>query len=77
MADLGQTSRTIFGVDKVREVAPSRIVSPSVGSFQDMAFRKPTHDDAAVARAPLALPLPPSQLAPPPCTGEEVPYTSS
>lgn len=75
MADLGQTSRTISGVDKVRDAAPSRTVSPSVGSFQDMAFKKPTHDDTPHSRAPL--PLPPSQLAPPPSTGEEIPYTSS
>ena len=76
MADLGQTSRTISGVDKVREAAPSRTVSPSVGSFQDMAFRKLIHDDAAVPRAPIAVPLPPSQLTPVPVTREEVPYPS-
>ena len=77
MADLGQTSRTISGVDKVREAAPSRTVSPSVGSFQDMVFKKPTQDDAVEPRAPLRVPLPPSQLPPPPCSGEENPYTSS
>jgi hypothetical protein len=40
-----------------------------------MAFKKPTHDDTPHSRAPL--PLPPSQLAPPPSTGEEIPYTGS
>lgn len=77
MPDLGQTSRTISGVDKVRKAAPSRTVSPSVGSFQDTVFRMPTQDDAAVPRAPLEVPLPPSQLAHPPCTAEENPYTSA
>jgi hypothetical protein len=79
MADLGQTSRTISAVDKVREAAPSRTVSPSVGSFQDMAFRKPSQDDTVVHRAPLPrlMPLPPSQREPPPSTGEDIPATSS
>ena len=43
-ADLGQTSRTISGVDRVREQGPSRTPSPSVGSFQDMAARRPRQD---------------------------------
>ena len=79
MPDLGQTSRTISAVDKVREAAPSRTVSPSVGSFQDMAFKKPSHDDTVVPSAPmpLVLPLPPSQREPPPCTGEDIPSTST
>ena len=41
-----------------------------------MAFRKLIHDDATVPRAPIAVPLPPSQLAPVPVTREEVPYPS-
>ena len=79
VADLGQTSRTISAVDKVREAAPSRTVSPSVGSFQDKAFRKPSHDDMIEPRAPmpLVLPLPSSQREPPLCTGEDILGTSS
>ena len=46
IADLGQTSRTISGVDKVREPAPSRTSSPSVGSFQDLATRMPRQDNS-------------------------------
>lgn len=42
-----------------------------------MAFEKPHQDDTMVPKAPLPLPLPPSQRAPPPCTGEENPYSSS
>ena len=77
--DLGQTSRTMSAVDKIREAAPSRTVSPSVGSFQDMAFRKPPNDDSLVPRAPMPLvvPLPPAQREPPPSTREEIPGTSS
>ena len=77
MVDLGQTSRTIYVVDKVREAGPSQTLSPSVGSFQDMAFRKPTHDDTAPPRVPLPLPTLPSQRATSPCAGEEIPHISS
>ena len=61
-ADLGQTSRTISGVDRVREQGPSRTPSPSVGSFQDMAARRPRQDVPMVHRVTLpTVPLPHSQ----------------
>ena len=61
-ADLGQTSRTISGVDRVREPGPSRTPSPSVGSFQDMAARRPRQDDSVLHKVtPPTLPLPHSQ----------------
>jgi hypothetical protein len=42
-----------------------------------MAHRKPSHDDTVVPRAPLPLPLPPSQREPPPFTRGVLPGTSS
>lgn len=67
IADLGQTSRTISGVDRVREAAPSRTPSPSVGSFQDMAATRPRQDDSVVHKViPPTHPLPhPHRMAPP------------
>jgi hypothetical protein len=74
-ADLGQTSRTISGVDRVREAAPSRTPSPSVGSFQDMAATKPRQDDFVMQKVtppthPLSHPL---QMPPPPIRDKAVP----
>ena len=43
----------------MREPTPSRTPSPSVGSFQDMAARRPRQDDSVMHKiAPPTLPLP-------------------
>ena len=67
IADLGQTSRMISGVHMVREPAPSRTPSPSVGSFQDLAARRPRQDDSVMHNiTPPTHPLPHShRMAPP------------
>ena len=67
--DLGQTSRTISGVDRVQQAAPSRTPSPSVGSFPDLGTRKPREDDSLMQKAtPPARPPPQSHRMPPPAT---------
>ena len=69
IADLGQTSRTISGVDRVREAGPSRTPSPSVGSFQDMAATRPRQDDSLMHKVtPPTHPLPHPHRMPPPAT---------
>ena len=71
IADLRQTSRTISGVDKVREPAPSRTSSPSVGSFQDLAAKMPRQDNFVANKAtPPAHPHPHSNRMAPPATRE-------
>jgi hypothetical protein len=74
-ADHGQTSRTISGVDRVREAAPSRTPSPSVGSFQGMAATRPRQDDFVMQKVtPPAHPLPfPHRMAPPAIREKAVP----
>ena len=72
-ADHGQTSRTISGVDRVREAAPSRTPSPSVGSFQDMAATRPRQDDFVMQKVtPPSQALPHPHRMPPPPTRDKV-----
>lgn len=69
LADLGQTSRTISTVDKVREPAPSRTPSPSVGSWKDLASKRPRQDDSVATKVtPLAQSQPHSNRMAPPAT---------
>ena len=71
-ADHGQTSRTILGVDRVREAAPSRTPSPSVGSFQNMAATKPRQDDFVMQKVhPPSHALPHPHRMPPPATRDK------
>ena len=72
-ADHGQTSRTISGVHRVREAAPSRTPSPSVGSFQDMAATRPRQDDFVMQKVtPPSQALPHPHRMPPPPTRDKV-----
>lgn len=74
-ADHGQTSRTISGVDRVREAPPSRTPSPSVGSFQDMAATRPRQEVSPMQKAtPSTHSLPhPHRMAPPAIREKVVP----
>lgn len=57
------------GVDRVQQAAPSRTPSPSVGSFPDLAMRKPRDDDNLMQKAtPPTRPPPQSTWMPPPAT---------
>ena len=68
----GQTSRTISGVDRVRDAAPSRTPSPSVGSIQGMDATRPRQDDKVMQKVtPPAHLLPHPQQMPPPAVRDK------